>query len=208
MILAGLSGGCASRGGALTQLDGSEPQRLSFGDPKTVQAHFADKVRACWFGGAEPALQGYHLDETALAVAADVPPKEVPALNIRIFSNDVQPREAFQVEFHAFNDNTLISTRNISMPTELAGRLKRDVEIWMFGDKGCGAPAGGPVALTSRPSRAAPALSARFQNETVETSAHDSALYEPALYGPSFGTGGAMASAGTPDAGPSGISGR
>ena len=150
VALAGLNCGCASRSATLGQLDGSEPQRLSSGDPKTVQTHFAEKVRTCWFGGSTPLLQGYRYETASLSNVADIPPDEANTPHIRIFGAEAQNRAAFEVEFHSFNDNTLISTRNLSLPMELAARLKRDVETWIFGDKGCGSSSASLTAAEHR----------------------------------------------------------
>jgi hypothetical protein len=60
----------------------------------------------------------------------------------------------FEVQFHRYNENTLISTRNFSLPAELAARLKRDIETWIFGRNDCAddlpAP---PVSHESAPMR-------------------------------------------------------
>jgi hypothetical protein len=162
VALAGLSCGCAGRGASLAQLDGSEPQRLSFGDPMSVQSHFAEKVRACWFGGATPVLQGYRFDDASLINVANSPSQEAAAPHIRILSGEGQ-NPAFEVEFHAYNDNTLISTRNHSLPQELAARLKKDVETWIFGDKGCGVTKNTLVTAQARPAAPAQQASAHFQ---------------------------------------------
>jgi hypothetical protein len=157
VVLASLNCGCAGRSASLAQLDGSEPQRLSFGDPKTVQLNFAEKVRACWFGGSTPLLQGYRFDAVSLSHADDAPATDATTPHIRILSGEGQGAAVFDVEFHAFNDNTLISTRNLSLPFELASRLKRDVEVWIFGDKSCGGSGGHVVAAQTPPIDTAPA---------------------------------------------------
>jgi hypothetical protein len=167
LLLAGVNCGCASRSATLAQLDGSEPQRLSYGDPMTVQARFTEKVQACWFGGPAPLLQGYRYETASLSNLANVPAEEANTPHIRIFAGESQSRAAFEVEFHSFNDNTLISTRNLSLPAGLAARLKKDVETWIFGDKGCGSPSA-PLTADSAGRRsydaspAAPAQASHF----------------------------------------------
>jgi hypothetical protein len=154
------------RSATLAQLDGSDPQRLSFGDPVTVRANFAEKVRVCWFGGSAPVLQGYRFDAAASSAAGDAPAgAEAMVPHILILPAGDDQNAVFVVEFHPFNDNTLISTRNLSLPSELASRLKRDVEVWIFGDRGCGSSRS-PLMVTHTPAVAPavqPAAKAHFQ---------------------------------------------
>lgn len=135
-----LLGGCAKKDPTITQLGGSEPQRISFGDPKTVQTHFSEKMASCWFGGQQPLLQGYRYEAQTVAAPLDGASQPPPTSSIRIVpeaASQGQEGGAFQVEFHRYNDNTLISTRNLGLPLELASRLKRDIETWIFGRKEC-----------------------------------------------------------------------
>jgi hypothetical protein len=127
---------CAKKDSTIAQLSGSEPQRISFGDPKLVQTSFSEKMANCWFSGPQPLLQGYRY-ETVLA-HADPASGMVSSSRIRIFQEGAQGKEAFEVAFHPYNDNTLISTRNLTMPSDLAKRLKHDIETWIFGRKDCG----------------------------------------------------------------------
>jgi hypothetical protein len=131
--LALLATGCAKKDRAIERLDGAEPQRISFGDPVSVQSNFSEKMRVCW---SQSVLQGYRF-EARSATEGEGPPGPV----IRVYPENApagQASDAFQIEFHPYNDNTLISTRNLTMPLEVASRMKRDIETWIFGSKGCG----------------------------------------------------------------------
>jgi hypothetical protein len=140
VALVAVTAGCSRKDPTIQQLDGSEPQRISFGDPKTVHTHFSEKMTSCWFGGQQPLLQGYRYVAETIPPPAESNPNSLPASSIRIIPEnpaDAQHGGAFQVEFHPYNSNTLISTRNLGLPMELAARLKRDVETWIFGRKEC-----------------------------------------------------------------------
>lgn len=131
--------GCAKKDPTVARVEGSEPQRLSFGAPATVQKSFADQMKACWFNGPSAILSGYQYDtkpsvtETADGLAE--------LQQISISSGPDKQAQIFVIQFHAFNENTLISTRNQSFPPELAAKLKRDVETWIFGRGECKEPA-------------------------------------------------------------------
>ena len=70
---------------------------------------------------------------------------------ISISSGQGAQAQIFVIQFHAFNENTLISTRNQSFPVELAARLKHDVETWIFGRAECkeAAPPAGYAGVPS-----------------------------------------------------------
>lgn len=111
----------------------SEPHRLSFGTPATVQAVVADRVKSCWFaeGGVLPAGFSFQLapkdgDENGGG----------PRL-IRIYDESAGHIEAFQVHFYPYNDNTLISTRNLSLPEALARELQVSIETWLLDENRC-----------------------------------------------------------------------
>ncbi len=138
-LVALMSAGCARKDPQLARVEGSEPQRLSFGRPQVVKAAFAEKMQACWFSGTYPLLGGYHYNAgSGLVQVAD---GQTEAEQIVISSGQGDNAQVFQVQFTPFNENTLISTRSAAFPPELAARLKRDVETWIFGRDDCGGPA-------------------------------------------------------------------
>jgi hypothetical protein len=124
--------GCAKKDPTVARVEGSEPQRLSFGPPAAVQKSFIDQMKLCWLSGPSALLAGYQYDtkpsvtETADGLA------ELQQVSISSGAG-----HAFIIQFHAFNDNTLISTRNVSFPPDLASKMKRDVETWVFGRTEC-----------------------------------------------------------------------
>jgi hypothetical protein len=127
--------GCAKKDPTVARVEGSEPQRLSFGAPAVVQKAFTDQMKVCWFDGPSPLLAGYQYDtKPALADSSE---GLIELQQVSIFSGQGQQAQIFLIQFHAFNDNTLISTRNLSFPVELAAKLKRDVETWIFGRSEC-----------------------------------------------------------------------
>lgn len=130
-----LVGGCAKKDPTVARVEGSEPQRLSFGAPAEVQKSFTDQMKACWFSGPSPLLSGYQYDTKPSVI--ETGDGLVELQQISISSGQGQQAQIFVVQFHAFNENTLISTRNLSFPVELAAKLKRDVETWIFGRGEC-----------------------------------------------------------------------
>ncbi len=134
-LIALLAGACARKDPTISRLEGAEPQRLSFGAPSEVQKAFADHMKACWFGGASAPLGGYRYGTKPAVLETGEGLKELP--QITISSGGGSDAQVFLVQFYPFNNNTLISTRNLSFPVDLAARLKRDVETWIFGRSGC-----------------------------------------------------------------------
>lgn len=139
------SAGCSKKDGQLAQIGGAEPQRLSFGSPQAVKASFVEKMQACWFNGSYALLGGYQYDPAPALIEASDSGAEVQ--QIAIYSGKGDDAQVFYVQFHPYNENTLISTRNKSVPPELAARLRRDVETWIFGRNDCGGGTG-PDSLT------------------------------------------------------------
>ena len=130
-----LAAGCAKKDPAVVRIEGSEPQRLAFGNPKTVQHAFTEKMKVCWFNAPGGLLTGYRYD---LAPAMLETVEGLSQLDqVTIFAGQRERAPGFVIQFHAFNDNTLIATRNLSFPTPLAVQLKRDVESWIFGRADC-----------------------------------------------------------------------
>jgi hypothetical protein len=131
--------GCANKDPAVARVEGAEPQRLSFGAPAAVQQSFTEQMKACWFNGPSALLAGFQYDTkpSNLETADGL----VELQQISIFSEPGPRAQTFIIQFNAFNENTLISTRNVSFPPELAAKLKRDVETWIFGRSDCKDPA-------------------------------------------------------------------
>jgi hypothetical protein len=153
---------CAQKDPTISRLEGAEPQRLSFGTPPEVQRAFADQMKNCWFSGAAAPLSGYQYDTKPAVLETGEGLKELPQIAIRSGSD----APGFLVQFYAFNNKTLISTRNLSFPVELAARLKRDVETGIFGRANCESATGS--AITSGATVPAPQIgSAAVQQEAT-----------------------------------------
>jgi hypothetical protein len=134
-LVALLVASCAKTDPTISRVEGSEPQRLSFGTPDVVQKAFTDQMKSCWFNGPSALLSGYQYDTKPAALETGSGLTELP--QVTISSAGGSRVQLFVVQFYPFNDNTLISTRNISFPVDLAARMKRDVETWIFGRGGC-----------------------------------------------------------------------
>jgi hypothetical protein len=126
---------CAKRDPAVDSLIGSEPQRLSFGPPPQVLHSFVEKMKLCWFSGSKSVLAGYHY-ETGERPAGEGDGSADGYQNVRIFGES-GVTEQFEVQFHKYNDNTLIVTRNISLPPELLTKVKRDIQLWALSGPDC-----------------------------------------------------------------------
>lgn len=131
--------GCARKDPVVARLEGSEPQRLAFGDARSVQAAFIDKMTLCWFTGQSALLAGHRYELSPVVFEGDNGP--IALEQITILSNQTGG-PAFVVHFHPFNDNTLISTRNLAFPQPVAAYMKRDIETWVFGRPDCAPPDG------------------------------------------------------------------
>ncbi len=117
----------------MESLIGSEPQRLSFGAPPQVLHTFVEKMKQCWFNGPRAVLAGYTYEtgeEPGQAGTAE------GFQDIKIFGAD-GAGEVFEVQFHPYNENTLIVTKNVSMPSDLMTRLKRDIQLWALSGPDC-----------------------------------------------------------------------
>lgn len=127
---------CAKRDPAVESLRGSEPQRLYFGAPPEVLRSFVEKMKVCWFHGPGATLAGYRF-QTGERAAGEGSNAE-GFQNVTIYNGDSSV-EAFEVEFHRYNENTLIGTRNISLPPELMTKLQRDIQLWVLTSRDCSA---------------------------------------------------------------------
>ena len=129
-------GGCAKKEPSITRIEGSEPQRLSFGAPKDVQKAFLEKMKLCWLEAPGGLLAGARYEASPAVLNTGSGP--IPLELITVYAPNGGGNETFNVEFHRFNDNTLIATRNRGFPPQLAAQLKRDVEGWVLERPGCG----------------------------------------------------------------------
>jgi len=159
-LIALMLGGCSTGETTISRLEGAEPQRLSFGKPAEVQRVFALQMQSCWFEGPQPRLAGYQFDTKP--ALTETPSGQVALPQIRI--NAEPDEQSFVIQFFPFNNNTLISTRNLSMPAELASTLRQDIETWIFGEENCTATTGSP--LLSSTARRAPQTSSAASGQT------------------------------------------
>ncbi len=125
---------CARKDPAVESLIGSEPQRLSFGAPPEVLHSFVEKMKLCWFTG-RGTLSGYRY-ETGQRLAGEDGESSDGYQNVKIYNVNGSP-EIFEVQFHKYNDNTLIVTRNISLPSDLLTKVKRDIQLWALTGTDC-----------------------------------------------------------------------
>ncbi len=111
---------------------GSEPQRLSFGPPPDVQHAFIEKMKLCWFAGAHALLTGYHFEsgEREDSDSGEGYP------DVRLFDADGDA-PVFEIQFHKYNENTLIVTRNVSLSASLLTKVKRDIQLWALAGPDC-----------------------------------------------------------------------
>lgn len=133
-LLALFPQGCAKRDPAVESLIGSEPQRLSFGAPPDVLHSFVEKMKLCWFSNSSGALSGYRY-ETGERAAGEGGSSD-GFQNVTIYGAGSKS-EAFEVQFHKYNDNTLIVTRNVSLPPDLLSKVKRDIQLWALTSPDC-----------------------------------------------------------------------
>ena len=126
---------CARKDPAVESLIGSEPQRLSFGPPPEVLHSFVEKMKLCWFSGPKAALAGYHYETGERSAGEDgVSGDGYP--NVKILDSGGGP-PIFEIQFHKYNDNTLIVTRNFSLPEALSTKVKRDIQLWALAGPDC-----------------------------------------------------------------------
>jgi hypothetical protein len=132
LILASLPQGCARKDPAVDSLIGSEPQRLSFGPPPKVLESFVEKMKLCWLSGPGAALPGYRYETGEHE--DDRTGESYPS--VRIFDTG-GVAIAFEIQFHKYNDNTLIVTQNFSLPSDLLTKVKRDIQLWALTGPDC-----------------------------------------------------------------------
>jgi len=135
-LIALFASACTGEDSTISRLEGAEPQRLYFGAPPEVQKVFANQMQACWFRGPSAPLGDYQYDTKPAVMETASGLTELQQITIKSEPDS----QGFVIQFFPFNENTLISTRNFSLPVELAAKLKRDVETWIFGRGGCNGP--------------------------------------------------------------------
>jgi len=135
ILLASAPLGCTKKDPAVESLIGSEPQRLSFGQPPEVMHSFVEKMKRCWFSGSKAPLAGYHY-ETGEKAAGEGDGGPDGYQDVKIFG-EAGNLELFEVQFHKYNDNTLIVTKNIGLPPEILGKVKRDIQLWALSSPDC-----------------------------------------------------------------------
>ena len=123
---------CARRDPAVESLIGSEPQRLAFGPPMDVRHAFLEKVKLCWFSGAKPPMAGYHYETGELEDSESG--EGYP--DVKLFEGD-GGAPVFEIQFHKYNENTLIVTRNVSLSDTLLAKVKRDIQLWALAGPDC-----------------------------------------------------------------------
>lgn len=144
--------GCAKKESVVTRIEGSEPQRLSFGAPKDVENAVLEKMKLCWMSGPSGVLTGAKYEAGPAILDTGSGPIEIELITVYAPGRTDQ---SFNVEFHRFNDNTLISTRNRGFPPQLAAVLKRNVETWILERPGCDTPDAPEHDLKGLPAQAA-----------------------------------------------------
>jgi len=132
LFLASLPQGCARKDPTVDSLIGSEPQRLSFGQPPQVLRSFVDKMKLCWLSAPASALSSYRYETGEHE--DDQTGETYPT--VRIFDTG-GVAIAFEIQFHKYNDNTLIVTRNFSLPPDLLTKAKRDIQLWALTGQDC-----------------------------------------------------------------------
>ncbi len=135
LFLALIPQACARRDPTVESLAGSEPQRLSFGPPPEVLHSFLEKMKICWFSGRSQTLAGYRY-ETDERLAGEDSGSSEGYQNIKIFGTDGSV-PAFEIQFHKYNENTLIVTRNFSLPSDTLTKVKRDIQLWALAGPDC-----------------------------------------------------------------------
>jgi len=130
MCLALFTQGCATTSERMPVQEASEAQRLVFGTPQAVRTQFASQIGTCWFAEGGPFTDSYSFTMPDAAEANE------PSL-IRVFRLEPQRAEVFQVQFYPHNDNTVVATRNVDLPDQLAGDLETSVELWLLEPSQC-----------------------------------------------------------------------
>jgi len=141
----------------------SEAQRLVFGAPKAVRTQFASQIGTCWFASSGPLDADYSFampDSGALSAP----------LPIQVFAATPERPEVFQIQFYPHNENTVVATRNIGLPQDVAAELEMAVQMWLANPADCRAGAEEQVAAAEPP---------RDGKDVGEASERDAQTSEP-----------------------------
>ncbi len=105
---------------------------MSFGPPADVRHAFVEKMKFCWFSGSNPTMAGYHYetDEREDSESGEGYPE------VNIFDGG-GGAPVFEIQFHKYNENTLIVTRNVSLSGSLLTKVKRDIQLWALAGPDC-----------------------------------------------------------------------
>ena len=136
MLVALVVTGCATKEPSFS-LYGSEPQRVTFGLPKTVRQTVLEKIKQCWLDAPKGVLAGYRYDLASSTETAGATPA---VEQIAISKSGAREDPFLAINFHSFHGNTLIATRDGGLPPQLAAQLKRDLESWTLNAPGCSSP--------------------------------------------------------------------
>lgn len=130
MCVALVTQGCATTSERMPVQEASEAQRLVFGTPQAVRTQFASQIGTCWFAEGGPLKDDYTF---TMPEAAE--PGKLSL--IRVFHLEPERSEVFQVQFYPHNENTVVATRNVDLPNQLAGDLESSVELWLLEPSQC-----------------------------------------------------------------------
>ncbi len=105
---------------------------MSFGPPADVRHAFVEKMKLCWFSGANSPMAGYHYEtgEIEDSDSGEGYPE------VKIFDGS-GGSPVFEIQFHKYNENTLIVTRNVSLSASLLTKAKRDIQLWALTGPDC-----------------------------------------------------------------------
>lgn len=130
LACAAVTGGCATSPETTPVQAESEAQRLVFGAPKAVRTQFASQIATCWFAAAGLLKEDYSF------AMPDAAGPSAPLL-VRVVALKPDRPEVFQVQFYPHNENTVVATRNISLPQDLAAELETSVQSWLLDPADC-----------------------------------------------------------------------
>lgn len=107
--------------------------------PPEIYARIARGALGCWFAPAGP------LKRTHIFHADVAPPSDNAGAEIVIHERDPaaeSPRSirAYRIQITRAPEGTFVTSENLKLPADLAGRMDADVARWAKGQSGCNAP--------------------------------------------------------------------